>query len=190
MKYTDKQLLDRVKSLKSFKKVPEDFWIVGVRSKADSPDKYDDKFYLYRGETFYKVTTGTTNPGLSILKGGFKDYNNQGAAVVKADEWYYDVWSPGKHRGKIKALRQAGNITIYRDGDMDSKSEEIGPSEKGNYYGINFHPATYKLAGLVRISLGNWSAGCQVCNNDTDYEYIIDIIGTQSKVSYCLLNEF
>ena len=66
--YTDKELLDRVKSLKTYKTLPSNRWILGVRSKADIPNEFDDKFYIFEGEKFIDVLTGTTHPGLTILK--------------------------------------------------------------------------------------------------------------------------
>ena len=81
---------------------------------------------MFEGEKFIDVVTGTTNPGTPVLQGGFLKYNKVGAAVVKSDTWYYDVWAYGLHMGKMPALRQVGKITVFRDGDKDSKSEEIG----------------------------------------------------------------
>ena len=85
--YSDSQLLDRVKSIKSFKGIPEGYWILGVRSNEDEPNKFDDKFYIWNGEKFITMTSGTTNPGTPILEGGFLKYNKVGAAVLKSDEW-------------------------------------------------------------------------------------------------------
>jgi len=53
--YTDEQLLSRVKSLPNFKSIPTDYWILGVRSNEDTPDAFDDKFYIYKGEQFITV---------------------------------------------------------------------------------------------------------------------------------------
>src|SRR5258705_5755507 len=187
--YTDKQLLDKVKSLPTFKSIPPNYWILGVRSREDAPDQFDDKFYLYFGEKFIMMTTGTTNPGVPLLMGGYKAYNNVGAAVLKSDMWYYYMWKFGYHNGKVKALRQYSPCSVFRDGDMDNKSEEIGVSITG-MYGINFHCATYKLAGLIRTKIGAWSAGCQVINDDKKYDEIIEKVKAQDIVSYCLLKEF
>jgi hypothetical protein len=187
--YNDKQILDRVKSLKSFKGIPQGYWIVGVRSEEDAPNKYDDKFYLFNGEQFVKVVTGTTNPGTPILQGGFLKYNRVGAAVVKADEVYYDVWKFGLHQGKMPALKQVGPFIVYRDGDKDGKSEEIGAPITGSGYGINFHTCSY-LDKVVGENIGGWSAGCQVINNTEQYYMIINLIKNQSRVTYCLLKEF
>ena len=187
--YNDKQILDRVKSLKSFKTIPLGYWIVGVRSEEDAPNKYDDKFYLFNGEQFVKVVTGTTNPGTPILQGGYLKYNRVGAAVVKADEVYYDVWKFGLHQGKMPALRQVGNFIVFRDGDKDGKSEEIGAPITGSGYGINFHTCSY-LEKVIGENIGGWSAGCQVVNNTEQYYMVINLIKNQNRITYCLLKEF
>jgi len=189
--YTTDQLLDRVEELKSFKTIPLGYWILGVRSNEDAPNKYDDKFYLFNGEQFVKVVTGTTNPGTPILGGGFLKYNRVGAAVVKSDEWYYDVWAYGLHQGKQPALRQVGPFIVYRDGDRDGKSEEIGIPIKGSGYGINFHSISNDLSvKKIGENIGGWSAGCQVCNNVEQYSMIINLIKNQNRITYCLLEEF
>jgi len=61
-KYTDKQLLDKVKSLESFEDYPKGYWILAVRSKDDIPNEFDDKFYIYKGTEFITVTTGQLIP--------------------------------------------------------------------------------------------------------------------------------
>lgn len=199
-KYTDKQLLDRVKSLDSFVKIPKKRWIIGVRSNEDATNVYDDKFYEYEGTKFIRVLTGTTNAGEGILRGGFKRYNKKGTAILKADEWYYNVWKWGYHRGRMTALRQRGaSVLVYRDGNMNGKAEEIGELTRG-WYGINYHTNTYNFdprnLKVVQWFIGNWSAGCQVINDRVKYleqmKYYRDayIKGKQEYVTYCLLNEF
>ncbi len=191
--YTSKQLMKQVKFLDDFEALPKGYWIIGVRNPHDSPDKFDDMFYLMKGEEIVHKTTGTTNPGVKILKGGFRKYNNDGAAVVEADRIYYDVWKYGKHLGWMPALKQLGaSITVWRDGDMDGKSEQIGKRTTG-WYGINFHTATKSYLGrIIKATIGGWSAGCQVCNNTVEYMEIINTIknSKQSNVTYCLLKEF
>ena len=106
--YTDKQLLDKVKTLRNFKSIPSEHWILGVRSNEDTPNRFDDKFYLFKGEQFIAVASGTTNPGTLTLK-QFEKVNKSGAAVVVADSWYYNLWKFGKHNGKVDALLQLGS---------------------------------------------------------------------------------
>lgn len=198
--YTDKELLDRVKNLPNFRKIPKQRWILGVRSNEDIYNCFDDKFYEFEGEKFIRVLTGTTNAGAGFIKKGFLKYNKKGVAVLKADEWYYNVWTYGLHRGKMKALLQRGiRVKVYRDGNKNKRSEEVGEYEKG-WFGINYHTNTYdfSLANLkiVKWAIGYWSAGCQVINDRKKYLDQINYYkeshenGTQLMVSYCLINEF
>jgi len=198
--YTDRELLDRVKSLKTFFAIPKGRWILGVRSNEDRPNTYDDKFYEFEGENFIRVLTGTTNAGERYLRGGFLRYNKYGTAILKANEWYYNVWRWGLHRGKMTALRQTGaKVKVHRDGNKNNKSEEIGPVHKG-WYGINYHSNTYNFSiknmKIVKWIIGDWSAGCQVINSREKYKEQMDWYesalktGQQKFVSYCLINEF
>lgn len=188
--YTDNELLNRVKSLSTFKEVPKGYWLLGVRSNEDAPNIFDDKIYLFKGEKFVLVTSATTNPGTPTLK-QFEKVNKAGAAVLKSDLWYYNLWKYGRHNGKIEALLQIGNsVQVYRDKDKDSKSEEQGELQTG-YFGINFHPNTYDVtADNTGATIGWWSAGCQVVNDMDKYREMIKLLKTEKAVSYCLLKEF
>lgn len=186
--YTDEQLLNKVKSLKSFIRIPNDYWILGVQSNEDKFNEFDDKFYLFKGEKFIMVTTGTTNAGLTGLK-NYSTYNAEGCAVIKTNEWYYTLWRPGLHKGKMRALKQYSAIKYYRDWNKNEKAEEIGNMREG-IIGINFHTASYQPYNVITKLIGGWSTGCQVCNNTADYYKILDYIGNQDVVSYCLIKEF
>jgi len=189
-RFTDKELLARVKELKSFKEIPKGYWLLGVRSNEDTPNKFDDKIYLFKGEEFIIVASATTNPGTPTLK-QFEKVNKAGAAVLKSDVWYYNLWKYGKHNGKAEALLQIGNaVQVYRDTDKDEKAEEQGDLQTG-YFGINFHPNTYNLNNKVTSSnIGWFSAGCQVVNDVDKYKIMIKLLKTEKSVSYCLLKEF
>ena len=187
--YTDKQLLEKVKSLSSFTKIPDGYWLLGVRSLDDLPNRFDDKIYLFKNEEFVLVTSATTNAGTPTLR-QFEKINKDGAAILKAEEWYYNVWKYGKHNGKVEALLQLGNkVTVYRDTDKDDKSEEQGKLQTG-YFGINFHPNTYDLSKPSGTNIGWWSAGCQVVNNVSNYKLMIGLLKREKLVTYCLINEF
>jgi hypothetical protein len=187
--YTDKQLLEKVKSLSSFGKIPAGYWLLGVRSLDDIPNRFDDKIYLFKGEEFVLVTSATTNAGTPTLR-QFEKINKDGAAVLKADEWYYNVWKYGKHQGKVEGLLQLGNkVKVWRDTDKDDKSEEQGKLQEG-YFGINFHPNTYDLSKPSGTTIGWWSAGCQVVNRVDLYKIMIKLLKTEKFVTYCLINEF
>lgn len=187
-KYTDKEILDKVKSLKSYKKLPDTYWIVAIRNKADTPDEFDDKFYLFKGDKFIMMSSGTTNPGIWSLK-NYKSYGVTGSAIVKGDEWYYDVWRYGKHKNIVPALVQRRPIKYFRDSNKNDKSEEIGSVQEG-FIGLNFHPATYKDNDIVISRIGRWSFGCQVINDTKKYYKMLNYVKNQSIVTFCLLNEF
>jgi hypothetical protein len=188
--YTDTELLQRVKELDSFKDIPSGYWLLGVRSSEDEPNRFDDKIYLFKGEQFVDVTSCTTNPGTTVLR-NYSKFNAKGAAVVVADQWYYGVWRKGKHQGKITALIQIGaQIKVWRDGDKDDQSEESLIQQEG-FFGINFHPNTYDINAKSTGSLVNgWSAGCQVVNNMEKYRKFINLVPANTSITYCLLNEF
>lgn len=186
--YSKEEILERVKSLSSFKRIPGDYWLVGIRSKEDTYNKFDDRFYLFKNEELILSTTGTTNAGSKGLL-EFYTYNSEGCAIVKADEWYYNLWKPGLHKGKMRALRQSTEIKFFRDNNKNFKAEEIGTVKK-ELIGINFHAASYQIDDRTIELINGWSTGCQVCNNIKDYYRIIDTLGKQGDVSYCLLKEW
>lgn len=192
MYYEDKLLIERVKQMPDFKYIPKNYWLLGIRNSEDHPDRFDDVVYLMLGEKSIMNTRITTNPGATILRGGFKKYNSKGAAVLEANRIYYDVWKPGLHLGRTPGLLQRGaKVTVWRDGDMDYLSEEQGVRETG-WFGINFHPDQRDLNAPDKVgeSIGGWSAGCQVCPDLEDYKFIINTIDEQDSVTYCLLHEF
>jgi hypothetical protein len=187
-KYTDSQLLNKVKSLASFKNFPADYWILGVQSLEDVFNTFDDKFYLFKGQEFIMMSTGTTNAGVNgLLK--YNTYNPTGYAVIKTNEWYYDVWKYGLHRKKMRALRQAKPFLISRDGNKDKKVDE-GVSLP-IMCGINFHTNTYALSSPeIKEIIGGFSLGCQVLNDTEKYYKFIDLLQPQKIVTYCLIKEF
>jgi len=187
--YSDSQLLRRVKSTNGFKGIPKGYWLLFVRSNENSPNTFDDKVYLYKGEVFIKVATCTTNAGLKALK-NYKRQGLSGAFITKSDEWFYDIWKYGLHRGKMPALRQVGRIFGYRDNNDNNLAEEIGKLVSG-YFGINFHTIDYNLRpNFFRRLIGGWSWGCFVVNKVSDYLFILNKLKPQKIVSFCLIKEF
>lgn len=207
--YTDEQIMARIKTLPNYQNGKlKGRGLVGVTSNEDAPDIYDDKFYFMDFETgkCHAVLTGTTHAGGSILKGGFKQYNAQGAFVLKRDFIHYDLWTYGLHNNKMPALRQVGIATGYRDGNMNAEAEEIGALSNVRGIGINFHSNTYNFSLLgkfwklikktVSWKIGGWSAGCQVVNEQDEYIEVINWFkeaketNKQNLVSYVLLYEW
>jgi hypothetical protein len=187
--YTDKQLLDKVSKISGFMGFPNDYWLLGVQSDEDAFNEFDDKFYLFKGTQFIMVTSGTTNAGETGLL-NYTRYNSKGVAVIKTNEWYYDLWSYGLHKGKMQALRQVNPVKHYRDSNKNKKVEEYGQFYNSIIY-ANFHTASYsQRIGFIRKLIGGWSVACQVVNNATDYYKIINYTKEQHRVSYCLIKEF
>lgn len=176
--YTDKELLDRVSSLKDFKGLPKDYWNLWVRSNEDEFDKFDDKRYLFKNDQYIMNTSCTTN------KGGY------GTAVVKADQWLYDGFIFGLHKGRMECLRQNKPFYFYRDYNMDKKTDETGELFYANIQ-TQYHTITYnKNSKVTRSNIGLWSEGCLVDNVNEDYEKTMRLVSHTKPVSGCLINEF
>lgn len=160
-----------------------DFMIVGVRSTLDKPNEFDDIIGLVSGG---KITwyTGTTNPGVDWLKSLM---NPKGTAVLKPGQ-YIDTWGLGLHQGKYEAFKQIKPVTVYRDKDLDDKSEETAVTDTG-LFGINIHRANEKA---ISKFIGKWSAGCQVLNNPADFASLLAAAKSSGLKSftYTLLKEF
>jgi len=109
-KYTDKQLLDKVKSLDTFESIPSNYWALFVRSNEDAANLFDDKCYIFNGSKFVTVTTCTTNKG------------HKGTGVVEANVWNYDGYKLGLHRGKTPAGIQVKGFPYRRDFTTDGKT--------------------------------------------------------------------
>lgn len=194
--YTSKQLLDRMKSLPSFKSIPTGPHVIVVRSNEDEADKYDDKLYLFRGETFIGVMSCTSNSGAYGLLNFFK-WSKEGTAVIKFDEIYYNSFmkSDGKavqhHNGKMQCLRQVAPLKYYRDSNKDKKIDETGKIYEGNN-STNIHANSYtNKKGIISWSIGKWGTGCTVINDLTKYyDVLLNEIHYNEPVTYTGLKEW
>lgn len=162
---------------------PDGLHLIGVRSKADAPDQFDDTLYLITPDSFLRYPC-TTNPGVYWLKNWF---NPKGCAVLKPGQ-YIDSWAIGKHRGLYEALVQCKPVTIYFDTNKDAKSDESGEQSTG-LFGINIHRASDNWASKV---VDKWSAGCQVLPNPANFTELMALckLSGKQKFTYTLLNEF
>lgn len=159
------------------------FHIVGVRSKANLANKFDDLIGVVSGETILWFT-GTTNPGTHWLRNLL---NPKGTSLLKANQ-YVDTWKVGLHQGKYEALVQAKPVTVFRDSNKNDVAEESGVEDTG-IFGINIHRANEKLVSQL---IDKWSAGCQVLNNPADFKKLMDMAKAtkQPFFTYTLLKEF
>ena len=184
MKYSDQQLLERVASLDSFKGFDGilDIW---VRSKADIPDKFNDKVYTFDCTQdmprFAMVCTGTSHAGTFGLL-GYKSYNRLGCAVSLPDIITYDSHVAGLHKGKA-GYRQAKGIPYTRDNDRDKLAENFG-NVYSDIIGLNCH-----RAGWFSQVIYNWSIACYVRNNLKEFLAWLDFMDKR-KLSTVVLSEF
>jgi hypothetical protein len=194
--YTDKQLIDRMKSLDSFRYVPRTPHLIVVRSNEDEPNKYDDKLYLFIGENCISVMSCTSNSGTYGLRNFFR-WNKKGTAVIKFDEVYYnsflksDGMSIRHHRGKMQCLRQIAPLKYYRDNNRDNKINESGVVYEANN-STNVHCNSYtSKKGINSWFIGRWGTGCTVINNLTRYWDVLMVrIKYNQLITYTGLKEF
>lgn len=190
--YTTAQLLAQVKKAGNYNGIPENWWILGVRSNEDTYNTYDDKFYIFRGKVCYYVLSGSTNAGAYGIQ-NFAKWNSKGVAHIKSNEWYLSVWKRGLHNGRMPALRQVGAFKVYRDGNKTRKLGDVPKDSWTTEYhkGLNFHANNYNLKSkVVNWIVGGWSTGCQVVNNIPGYVKFLNDSKPQEYFTYCLIDEF
>lgn len=158
-----------------------DFHFIGIRSKADVPNTFDDLFIVVDKDKLSYYTC-TTNPGTHWLKNLL---NSKGAAILKPSQ-YVDTWQIGLHQGKYKAFCQVKPVTVYRDKNLNDKSEETLITDTG-LFGINIHRANEKFVSKL---VDKWSAGCQVLNSPSDFQDILARSKDRKLFTYTLLKEF
>lgn len=160
-----------------------DFHLVGIRSKENISNKFDDLIGIVNNNSI-RWFTCTTNPGTYWLKNLL---NPKGAALLKPNQ-YIDTWKIGLHQGKYEALVQCKNVDVYRDKNLNDIAEESINIDRG-IFGINIHRANDKIISQI---IDKWSAGCQVLNNPADFKILLDEckLSKQSFFTYTLLKEF
>ena len=188
--YTDYELLNRVDEIGG--KIPNigKYLIIGVQSQEDTYNLFDDKFYVFDGNQFKQVSSGTTNVGKTALL-NFDHYDLPGAAVWKTDQFIKDCFIPGLHKGKMKALRANKPIFYYRDSDKDNKAEQQGEllyeNIWANMHGVDYDP----YSNIVKQNINGWSFACQVWNNMSAYKQMINATWKRGgEVDYALLKEW
>ena len=159
------------------------FHIVGIRSDANIPDKFDDLIILVEKDNIVKFT-GTTNPGTHWLKNLL---NPKGAALLKPNQ-YLNTYQLGLHQGKYTALCQRKPVVVYRDANKNTFAEETAVTDTG-LFGINIHRANPNAISSI---IDKWSAGCQVLNDPTDFNFLIKRCKESGlkEFTYTLLKEF
>jgi hypothetical protein len=152
--------------------------IVGIRNSSTG-DKvtnlFDDTLtlsYKVGGEWKFHQWPATTEPG----KKGMLEGKAAGGVAFVVPGQYRGSHAIGLHQGKYKALRQIGNIKLYRDGDRDLVFDKDKITECSNC-GINIHKA-----GVDSTFVENWSEGCQVFKRSKDFDEFMSICTKAEKI--------
>ena len=166
-----------------------DLNIVGIRTSDISANAFNDwimVFYIFDGIWNFFAFPATTDPGIFYRE---NPINIRGTAVMKKGQ-YRNAYMIGKHRG-YKALQQKGSITVYRDSNRDSIINTKGMLEETGINAINIHRAN---AHRPSISVGKWSAGCQVVQDPDHFAFLLTLCERARKkfgnnFTYTLLEE-
>jgi hypothetical protein len=183
MTYT-KELIEKAIKTKGYKWFADesnkgyDVNIVGIRN-SETGDKvtnlFDDTItisYKENGEWKFHQWPATTEPG---KKGMLQGKAAGGVAFIVPGQ-YRGSHAIGLHQGKYRALRQIGNIKLYRDGNRDLVFDKDKITECSNC-GINIHKA-----GVDSTFVENWSEGCQVFKRSKDFDEFMEICTKAEKV--------
>lgn len=160
------------------------FHLIGIRSKEDKPNEFDDVMYLISDNKIIGTYSCTTNPGTYWL---LNLLNVAGAAILKSDKQFLDCWTLGIHK-TYEAFVQVRPVTVYRDSNKNPKAEEVGAIQNG-LFGINIHRANQFAVSKV---IDKWSAGCQVLNDPKQFADLLvnyKLSGFKT-LTYTLLKEF
>lgn len=163
--------------------------LIGVRTKDDSSNKFNDWFCVYfkvDGAEQFIAFPATTDPGLYWRR---NPMSVLGTAILTPGQ-HRGMWKLGLHRGDYRALVQRKPVTVFRDNDSDDTLDFDVPTETG-LFGINGHRAT-KHGESKQVD--KWSAGCQVIADSCDYDLLICLceiaaIKYGNSFTYTLLEE-
>lgn len=167
--------------------------IIGIRKNNPNnkiTNLYDDILIVdYNTEVGHKrqLFNITTEPGAYYMK---KVSNPIGTAILVPNQ-YRGTWKIGLHRGKYKALVQYKPVSVYRDGNKDDIYDLEPTSIQNGLFGINIHRSNETW---TRNTIDQYSAGCQVFNNPTDFNSFLRLCEKQKErygnsFTYTLVNE-
>ncbi|MCK5137798.1 MAG: hypothetical protein KAR19_18575 [Bacteroidales bacterium] len=166
--------------------------IFGIRSSDVQVDEFNDYIGIAYRDDFnnpcLKLFKATTKPGLYWLKN--KLGNIKGTAILSPGQ-YRGCWSLGYHKS-YQALVQKGmgNFQVWRDNDSDGDLDMEG-QVFNDVRGLNLHTTSFKN-DIDQV--GAYSAGCQVIQDDLDFQIFLSIILRSANIygntfSYTLLEQ-
>ena len=172
--------------------------IVGVRSKDNKANKFDDTILLvYRNKkgTWEVVSSvATTDPGKHYLVDS--PVNDRGTAILVPNQYRgvyrVDIHAKSNKNFAHEALCQrAGVLSVWRDNNRDDILDHNPESIEEGWFGVNIHRS--KSSGAANY-VGAYSAGCQVFKNSTDFDTFMGVINKSkdkygNSFTYTLLDE-
>ncbi|MBI3136042.1 MAG: hypothetical protein HYZ14_15300 [Bacteroidetes bacterium] len=169
--------------------------IWGVRSKNETPNRFDDELHVFFNTSQKRIAKWThylfkctTDPGTYWLK---NPMSPQGTAMLYPGQ-YIDVYKVGLHRGKYYALVQGGgNVTVMRDYNRNAILDFYNGRLDTGRFGINIHRA--KKKGTT-YEVENHSAGCQVFQKADEFNFFMTLCEKHrelygNKFTYTLIDQ-
>lgn len=184
-------ILDRVAAagFRTFERGEWNLNIVGVRTASRQAGAFDDVIHaVFRDAFGYWVDLSfkcTTDPGTYHLENPSRV---TGTAILCPGQ-YRSAYRLGLHRGQYEALVQRAPVKVYRDDSRDQVLDMDPGSVETGLFGINIHKA-----GRESVSVGRWSAGCQVIANKSAFDVLIAVARRSAELwgdgfTYTLLED-
>lgn len=155
--------------------------LFGIRN-IDNPasNRFDDLLCIVT-DSYIKVYGGTTDPGTHWTQENKDKYGIKDDVHVCLG-FYKDAYQIGTHRG-YRALVQSGNkVNWFKDKNNNGLIDSNEKMQSG-YGGLNYHTVgnPEKLRVAVRTNVDFASAGCQVHENQNNFEEVINIVLNTNK---------
>ena len=170
---------------------PYNLNIIGIRAADPIVNKFNclmAVLWKHEGQWNLFLMKMTSLAGLKYLE---KPTNPKGCAILKEGQ-YKGVYKLDLHNSKYLAVCQRlGDVTVYRDDDLDTNYDLIEGTEDAGMFGINIHRASSK--DEVE-NVNGYSAGCQVIQSPNEFDVFIKTCQEAEKVwgnkfTYTLINE-
>lgn len=170
----------------------DNFTVIGVRSNLNSNKENITNQYVDICVIIYKengtvkkfLAPITTVPGKTYLTGINSKTNPNGTAILQENSYY--VYAIDYHKNEYRALTQRkGNVTVYRDNNLDDKYNFINPTS--GVFGINIHNNSNEDGTKV----DDYSAGCQVFKRIKDFYFMMGLAVASGlkQFNYTLIHE-
>lgn len=152
----------------------------GIRSKESQSDKFDDiggcAFVNQVGEQHLTLFSMTTDPGKHWLQNPM----NKDGTIILVPGQYIETYGEGLHNGEYDCFKQIKEMYYVRDYNKDSKLDfELYRNPQSlkirGFWGLNGTNLHRASAIKNLLSVGMYSAGCQVIQKPSDFNQLIEL---------------